>query len=48
VFVKQRTFHSSEAADQLEQLADEASGKSKEQPEQHLEDFPDSPLGQES
>ncbi|KAG7368387.1 hypothetical protein IV203_031130 [Nitzschia inconspicua] len=42
-----RAVKASEEADRLEQLAEEALRKSEEQLEQHLKDFPDSPLAQE-
>jgi hypothetical protein len=42
-----RALKASEEADRLEQLAEEALRKSEEQLEQHLKDFPDSPLAQE-
>ena len=42
-----KALKASEEADELEQLAEEALRKSEEQLEQHLKDFPDSPLAQE-
>jgi hypothetical protein len=43
-----KALKASKEADQLEQLAEAALRKSEEQLEQHLKDFPDSSLGQES
>lgn len=42
-----RALHATEEADKLEQLAEEALRKSEEKLEQHLKDFPESPLGQD-
>ena len=42
-----KALKASQEADELEQLAEEALRKSEEQLEQHLNDYPDSPLAQE-